>query len=335
MKFAVLGAGSWGSAISMVLNDNGHEVTVYGRNEEYINEINEKRVSSKYLPGIKIDEKINFTSNIENAISGAGVIVLSVSSQAVRSVLEKVKDKISEEVIIVNLSKGIENNSLMTISQIVKELLPQNTFVVLSGPSHAEEVASRVPTALVAASESKEGSQLIQSLLSNLYIRIYTNSDVLGVELGGALKNIIALAAGVIDGMGYGDNTKAALMTRGMSEIALMGEKIGARNETFKGLTGIGDLIVTCTSMHSRNRRCGILLGKGYSLEEALKEIGMVVESVYTIKAAYDLSKKLNVEMPITEELYKVLYENENPLSSLKRLMTREMKSEVEEGLNW
>ena len=335
MKFTVLGAGSWGMAMSMVLSDNGHEVAVYGRNSQLMEDIQNSRVSTKYLPGTNFPEGIRFTSNLSESLSGAQAIIIAVSTQAVRSVLEDSKEYLPKNAIIVNLAKGIENDTLLRVSEIAAEIAPNNPFVALSGPSHAEEVAKKMATTLVASSTEMKHAMTIQQAVSNNYIRVYTNPDIVGVELGGALKNIIALAAGVIDGMGFGDNTKAALMTRGIREIARLGEKMGAKEATFKGLTGIGDLIVTCTSMHSRNRRCGILLGEGKSIKQAQEEIGMVVESLSTIKAAYELSIKMNVDMPITEELYKVIYEGCSPFESLGRLMQREAKSELEEQLNW
>ncbi len=330
MKIGILGFGSWGTSLSVLLSDLGHEVTIYGRNKEYIDKVKETRVSEKYLPNIKIDKDIELTNEYKQAIDGKEIIIIAVASQAVRKVLEKAKEFIVEEQIIVNLAKGIEISSLKTISQIVGEYLPLNKYVVLSGPSHAEEVAKKLPTTLVAASTDMEVAQIIQDNFSSEFLRIYTNHDVIGVELGGSLKNIIAIGAGIADGLGFGDNTKAALMTRGMNEIALLGETIGASKETFRGLSGIGDLIVTCTSMHSRNRRCGILIGQGYSVDEAIENIGMVVEGIYTIKSAYELSKKLGAETPITDELYKVIYENKNPSESVMQLMLRKKKHETE-----
>ncbi|MCD6435477.1 MAG: NAD(P)H-dependent glycerol-3-phosphate dehydrogenase [Clostridiales bacterium] len=333
MKIGVLGFGSWGTSLATSLSSLGHEITIYGRNKEYIEKVRKTRISDKYLPDIKIDKDIELTNEYEKAIIGKKVVIIAVSSQAVRKVIEEVKELIIEDQIIVNLAKGIEITSLKTISKIVEEYLPNNQYVVLSGPSHAEEVAKKLPTTLVAASYNMETAQLIQENFSSKFLRIYTNFDVIGVELGGSLKNIIALGAGIADGLGFGDNTKAALMTRGMNEIAILGETIGASKETFRGLSGIGDLIVTCTSMHSRNRRCGILIGKGYSVDEAIKNIGMVVEGIYTIKSAYELSKKLGVETPITDELYKVIYENDDPNESVMRLMTRKNKHEIEHNV--
>ncbi|MEA3422864.1 MAG: NAD(P)H-dependent glycerol-3-phosphate dehydrogenase [Bacillota bacterium] len=330
MKICILGFGSWGTSLSILLSELGHEVTIYGRNKEYIDKVKETRVSEKYLPNVKINEDVELTNDYEKAIDGKEVIIIAVASQAVREVLEKAKEFVVPEQIIVNLAKGIEISSLKTISRIVEEYLPLNKYVVLSGPSHAEEVARKLPTTLVAASTDMEVATMIQDNFSSEFLRIYTNHDVIGVELGGSLKNIIAIGAGIADGLGFGDNTKAALMTRGMNEIALLGEIIGASKETFRGLSGIGDLIVTCTSMHSRNRRCGILIGQGQSVDEAIKSVGMVVEGIYTIKSAYELSKKLGAVTPITDELYKVIYENKDPSKSVMQLMLRKKKHEIE-----
>ena len=330
MKIGVIGSGSWGTSLSIVLNNHGHNLTIYGRNKEYIEEISKSRVSKKYLKNIHIDEKIKLTNNIEDVVFGKEIIVIAVASQAVRPVIEKIQKLVLPNQIILNLSKGIEISSLKTISQIVGEFLPENPFVALSGPSHAEEVVKNLPTTLVSASTDFKVAQLIQDQFSNDCLRIYTNSDVIGVEFGGSLKNIIALAAGICDGLGFGDNTKAALMTRGIKEISTLGEAMGASKDTFRGLSGIGDLIVTCTSVHSRNWKCGMLIGQGKSVEEAVAEVGMVVEGIYTIKSAYMLSENLGIDSPITNELYKVFYEGANPRDSVRKLMVREKKHEIE-----
>ncbi|OPL08006.1 MAG: glycerol-3-phosphate dehydrogenase [delta proteobacterium ML8_F1] len=335
MKIGVIGAGSWGIAISSVLSETVETVCLYGRNCSKIHHMKTTRTNDQHLPGLQIPEKIAMTCDFEEAVTGSDLIVLAVASQSVREILQKLKPLIKPSQILVNLSKGIEISSLRTISQIAKDLLPDQPFCVLSGPSHAEEVARKLPTTLVAASHQEGLAQQIQEIFSRDYLRVYTNPDVIGVEVGGALKNIIALGAGISDGLGFGDNTKAALMTRGIKEIATLGVAMGAHHETFRGLSGIGDLIVTCTSMHSRNRRCGILLGQGYTLEEATEEIGMVVEGVFTVKSAYELSKRLQVEAPITEELYRVLYEKADPNDSVMRLMKRHSKDEIEEIFFW
>lgn len=334
MKIAVLGAGSWGTALAKVLADNGHEVRLWGRNTDQMALMAKTRENKKYLPNIELHADMLMTSNFSEAVAGAHVYVLSVASQSVREVLDQLKAQVGIRPLLVNVTKGVEVGSLKRISEIVTEIIPDALYVDLSGPSHAEEVSKGIPTTLVSSSTDKEAAELVQDLFGNDNLRIYTNPDVVGVELGGALKNIIALGAGISDGLGFGDNSKAALMTRGIFEIARLGKLMGANPDTFKGLSGIGDLIVTCTSMHSRNRRFGILIGQGKSVDEALKEIGMVVEGYYTIRSAYDLSKKFNVDMPITRELYRVLYEGSDAATSVRNLMMRSLKHEMEEAAN-
>ncbi len=331
MNIAVLGAGSWGTALAYVLINNDHNVKMWTRNEADIDYMKTHKENGKYLPGVQLDKNIDFFYDIKETIKNTDIILLSVASQAVRSIMEVIKDEIKENQIFVNVSKGIEITTLKTISQVIEEFCPNNEFVSLSGPSHAEEVSAQIPTTLVSASKSKETAELIQDVFANENLRIYTNPDVIGVEVGGSLKNIIALGAGISDGLGFGDNAKAALITRGIYEIARLGKEMGASENTFKGLSGIGDLIVTCTSMHSRNRRCGILIGQGAKVEEALEEIGMVVEGFYTIKSAYQLSLKYDVNMPITKELYKVIYEGQDARESVKSLMMRKKTHELEE----
>ncbi|MBE0450076.1 MAG: NAD(P)H-dependent glycerol-3-phosphate dehydrogenase [Clostridia bacterium] len=341
MKVAVIASGSWGTALSMVLDSNGHDVVTWARDEKQIKEILRTRKNEKYLPGLVLPDGIDFTNDINTAVEGAQVILFTVPSQHYRNTLQMMidRDLISSDMILVNVSKGIDMETLETPSQITSRLLPEAKFVVLSGPSHAEEVALKLPTALVSASRSREHAEFIQDLFSNEFIRIYTNPDVIGVEISGALKNIIALGAGISDGLGFGDNAKAALITRGINEIAQLGLAMGAEADTFKGLAGVGDLIVTCTSMHSRNRRCGILIGKGKKLQEAIDTIGMVVEGAYTVKSAYQLKEKHNIEMPITTELYRVLYEDKNAREAVLDLMTRSKKHEMDEYaskmINW
>ncbi len=335
MKIGVIGAGSWGIAMSILLSETVDQVSLYGRNCAKVDAMTKTRSNERHLKGIEIPKAVHLTCDLAETVTESDILVLATASQGVREVLESLKSLVDDRQILVNLSKGIEISSLKTISQIVDEVLPGQPYVVLSGPSHAEEVARRLPTTLVAASRQIPLAQRIQEIFSRDYLRIYTNPDVVGVEVGGALKNIIALGAGITDGLGFGDNTKAALMTRGIKEIATLGVAMGAHHETFRGLSGIGDLIVTCTSMHSRNRRCGILLGEGDTLEEAIKKIGMVVEGVYTVKSAYQLAGKLGVEAPITEELYRVIYEQENPDESVRRLMKRNSKDEIEEIFSW
>lgn len=333
MKITVIAAGSWGTALSMVLNENGHDVKVWARGTEQIDAINRTHKNEKYLPEIEISENIEFTSDKKHALDGAQVVLFSAPSQQYKAILNDfvAEGLLPESAILVNVSKGIDMDTLETVSQITARIAPNATFVVLSGPSHAEEVAQKLPTALVSASKSREAAELIQDLFSNDYIRVYTNPDVIGVEISGALKNIIALGAGISDGLGYGDNAKAALITRGIREIAILGMAMGADQDTFKGLAGVGDLIVTCTSMHSRNRRCGILIGQGHTLTESIESVGMVVEGAYTVKAAYMLKSKYDLELPITTELYKVLYEDKNAREAVNNLMTRQRKHEMDE----
>ncbi|MCT4631741.1 MAG: NAD(P)H-dependent glycerol-3-phosphate dehydrogenase [Firmicutes bacterium] len=328
MRISFLGAGSWGTALAYVLSDKDYEIRMWTKEEDHYDSLVKERENVKYLPGIKLNDKIEFYNDIEKALEGTDIVVLAVPSQAVRSVLELAKKYIKENKIIVNVAKGIENGSHMRISQVVADVLPKNKYVILSGPSHAEEVSNNTPTTIVSASDDSEAAELVQDIFMTESLRIYTNPDVIGVEVGGSLKNIIALGAGISDGIGYGDNTKAALMTRGISEMSRLGEAMGGKLDTFGGLSGIGDLIVTCTSMHSRNRRCGIMLGEGLSLDEAIENIGMVVEGAYTVKAAYELSLEYDVDMPITREIYKVLYEGANAKESVLSLMNRRKKDE-------
>ncbi|MDU5185181.1 NAD(P)H-dependent glycerol-3-phosphate dehydrogenase [Peptoniphilus genitalis] len=331
MKITLCGGGSWGTAIARLLSNKGHELNFYIRNKEVIEDIRKNKENTKYLPGAKFEKEINLTNNLDSVLEDIDVFIIAVPTSSIREVLTSIKDKISRDVIIVNLSKGIEVESLDRISEISSEILKDNPFVALSGPSHAEEVGKDIPTTLVASSENLKVAQTIQHDFSTPIFRIYTNPDLVGVEMGGALKNIIALAAGMNDGLVYGDNSKAALMTRGIYEMSKLGISLGANPHTFNGLSGIGDLIVTCTSMHSRNRRAGILIGEGKSMEEACNEVGQVVEGVKTVKSAYKLAKLKNIEMPITDALYKVLYEGYDPNKAVYELMTRENKDEIEQ----
>ncbi|MFR8744644.1 MAG: NAD(P)H-dependent glycerol-3-phosphate dehydrogenase [Peptoniphilus sp.] len=331
MKITLCGGGSWGTAIARLLSNKGHELNFYIRNKEVIEDIRKNKENTKYLPGAKFEKEINLINNLDSVLEDIDVFIIAVPTSSIREVLTSIKGKISKDVIIVNLSKGIEVESLDRISEISSEILKDNPFVALSGPSHAEEVGKDIPTTLVASSENLKVAQTIQHEFSTPIFRIYTNPDLVGVEMGGALKNIIALAAGMNDGLAYGDNSKAALMTRGIYEMSKLGILLGANPHTFNGLSGIGDLIVTCTSMHSRNRRAGILIGEGKSMEEACNEVGQVVEGVKTVKSAYKLAKLKNIEMPITNALYKVLYEGYDPNKAVYELMTRENKDEIEQ----
>jgi len=339
-SIGVLGGGSWGTALAILLTNKGYEMDMWVRNMEQVSQMNLLKENKRYLPNISLPDEFNVSGDLEKTIYKKNVILLTVPTHGVRESLISAKKYIKKDQIIVNVAKGIENDSLLRISEIVKEILPENDYAILSGPSHAEEVALNQPTTVVSASLNKDIAEYLQDLFITPTFRVYTNPDIIGVELGGALKNIIALGAGISDGLKYGDNTKAALMTRGMIEMARLGAKLGANPNTFSGLSGIGDLIVTCTSMHSRNRRAGILLGQGYSLDEAIKEVGMVVEGVKTTKSAYKLSEKLGVEMPITDEIYNVLYNNYEVSESVNKLMGRDKKHEMEDvaknnNYNW
>ena len=331
MNITLCGGGSWGTAIARLLSNKGHKVNFYIRNKSVIDDIKKNKENSKYLPGAKFKNEINLTNDLDSVLKDIDVFVIAVPTSSTREILERIKGKISKETIIVNLSKGFELETLDRISEISSEVLKDNPFVALSGPSHAEEVGKDIPTTLVASSLDTRAAVTIQHEFSTSIFRIYTNPDLIGVEIGGALKNIIALAAGMNDGLGYGDNSKAALMTRGIYEMSKLGIVMGANPHTFNGLSGIGDLIVTCTSMHSRNRRAGILIGQGKSMEEACKEVGQVVEGVKTVKSAYKLSQLKNIEMPITNALYQVLYEGYDPNKAVYDLMTRKNKDEIEQ----
>ncbi|PLR99755.1 NAD(P)H-dependent glycerol-3-phosphate dehydrogenase [Bacillus sp. T33-2] len=336
-KVAVIGAGSWGTALAMVLADNGHEVRLWGHNPEQIEEINERHTNKKYLPGITLPEAIKGFSSLREAMSDIELIILAVPTKAIRDVLRKIVDVHNRPMTIVHVGKGIEPDTLLRISEMIEEEMPAhllNAVVVLSGPSHAEEVSLRHPTTVTASSKNMDAAERVQDLFINHNFRVYTNADLVGVEIGGALKNIIALAAGISDGLGYGDNAKAALITRGLAEIARLGVKMGASPLTFSGLTGIGDLIVTCTSVHSRNWRAGNMLGKGQKLDEVLNNMGMVVEGVRTTKAAYQLASKYDVKMPITQVLYDILFNNVDPKNAVDDLMTRRRTHEMEDLAN-
>lgn len=328
MKIAVLGGGSWGTAISVLLSKKGYDVNVWDRNIEMINEMNARRENLRYLPGVLIPANVKGTLELKETIKDVKIIVIAVPSHAVREICQGISQYVKEEQIFVSLAKGIENGTFMRMSEIINEYFHHNKIAVLSGPSHAEEVSRDIPTAIVAASYDEETAIYVQDIFMTPKFRVYTNKDVVGVEIGGAVKNIIALAAGISDGLGFGDNTKAALMTRGISEIARLGVALGAEPLTFAGLSGIGDLIVTCTSMHSRNRRAGILIGQGKTVDEAINEVKMVVEGIKTTKSTYKLAQRLGVEMPITSELYKVLFEGKNAKYAVTELMLRDKKEE-------
>lgn len=330
-KIAVLGAGSWGTALSMVLNENGHEVRLWGNHANQMQEINEKHSNSHYLPDVLLDENIKGYTDLKAAVKNVDVVLFVIPTKAIRSVAHDLAKVLEGPVVIAHASKGLEQESHKRISEILAEEIPvekRKAIVVLSGPSHAEEVAVKDITTITSASSNEDAAKLIQQLFMNHYFRVYTNDDIIGVELGAALKNIIALGAGALHGLGYGDNAKAALMTRGLAEISRLGVAFGAEPLTFIGLSGVGDLIVTCTSIHSRNWRAGNLLGKGHNLEEVLSNMGMIVEGVSTTKAAYELAKQKGIEMPITEAIYAVLYKKADVKLVVSNLMTRDGKSE-------
>lgn len=336
-KVAVIGAGSWGTALAMVLADNGHETRVWGHNSARVDEMNQFHTNEKYLPGIIIPELVRAYSNLQEALNGIETIILAVPTKAIREVLRNILQFQRQPLRIVHVSKGIEPDTLLRISEMIEEEIPSQLLrdvVVLSGPSHAEEVSLRHPTTVTVSSKNMEAAEYIQDLFINHHFRVYTNPDLIGVEIGGALKNIIALAAGISDGLGYGDNAKAALITRGLAEIARLGVRMGAKPLTFSGLAGIGDLIVTCTSVHSRNWRAGNMLGKGQNLEEVLQSMGMVVEGVRTTKAAFQLANKYDVKMPITFALNGILFEGIHPKDAVDGLMSRDKTHEMEDLAN-
>lgn len=330
-KVSILGGGSWGIALAVLLHKNGHEITVWSALESEITMLSETH-EHKMLPGVKLTDDMIFTTNHKEAVEGKDLVVMAVASAYTRKTAHVFKELITEGQIIVNVAKGIEENTLMTLSEIIEEEIPQADVAVLSGPSHAEEVGRGMPTTIVVGAKTKKTAEYIQSLFMNEVFRVYTSPDILGIELGGALKNVVALAAGMADGLGYGDNTKAALITRGMAEIGRLGTAMGGKIETFSGLTGIGDLIVTCASMHSRNRRAGILIGQGKTYEEAMKEVQMVVEGVYSAKAAMGLAKKFNVQLPIIEQVNAILFEGKSADDAVKDLMLRDRKIEISDA---
>ena len=330
----VLGAGSWGTALSVLLSDNGHQVTVWSIDENEVKMLDEKREHELKLPGVKLPDDMVITGDLESTIKGKDFLVLAVPSPFTRSTAQKMSPFVAEGQIIVDVAKGIEESTLMTLSRQIEQEIPQADVAVLSGPSHAEEVGRRLPTTCVVGAKTKKTAEYLQSMFISNVFRVYTSPDILGIELGGSLKNVIALAAGIADGLGYGDNTKAALITRGIAEIARLGVKMGGKIETFTGLTGMGDLIVTCASVHSRNRKAGYLIGKGMSMQEAMDEVKMVVEGVYSAKAAAELAKKYDVSMPIVEEVNAVLFGGKSPADAVNDLMMRESRSE-NRALTW
>ncbi|MDR3364164.1 MAG: NAD(P)-dependent glycerol-3-phosphate dehydrogenase [Clostridiales Family XIII bacterium] len=331
MKAGIIGAGSWGTALSNLLAGSGVRVCVWDVDQDLLDYISRSRENKKYLPGHRLHDLVEVADSLKNCVKDADFAVAAVPAQHFRSAAGAALPDLRKDAFIVNVAKGIEIGSLQTISRVCAEIAPGRVYAVLSGPSHAEEVADGMPTTVTAASADPEAAEAVQNIFMTERFRVYTQGDVLGVELGGALKNIIALGAGISDGMGYGDNTKAALMTRGISEMARLGARLGARRETFFGLSGIGDLIVTCTSMHSRNRRCGIMIGEGMPPKDAMARVGMVVEGIPTAEAASALAGKLGVEMPITEAICRVVGGDMPPDEALSALMTRSKKHEQED----
>ena len=333
-KIGIIGAGSWGTALAVVLAKNGHDVIVWSIIEDEIAMLNEKREHVDKPPGVKLEENISFTTNLEMAITESDMLVLAVPSVFTRSTAKSMAPFVKDNQIIVCVAKGIEEDTLMPITEVVESEITNADVAVMCGPSHAEEVGVGLPTTVVAGAKTRTTAEKIQDTFMNNVFRVYTSPDVLGMELGGSLKNVIALAAGMVDGLGYGDNTKAALITRGIAEISRLSIAMGAKPETLSGLTGIGDLIVTCESKHSRNRKAGMLMGQGYTMEEATKEVKMVVEGIYSAKAALALSRKYEVAMPIIEQVNKVLFEKQTVKDAVIELMQREKRTEYA-GLEW
>ena len=331
-KISVIGSGGWGIALAILLHRNTHNLTIWSFDKKEAEELKISRENKTKLPNILIPEDVKVTDDLNEAVNNKDILILAVPSKAIRSISKSLKDIIKEEQIIVNVAKGLEENTLKTMTDIIEEELKNKNpkVAVLSGPSHAEEVGRGIPTTCVVSSHNKELTLYLQNIFMNPAFRVYTSPDMIGIEIGGALKNVIALAAGIADGLNYGDNTKAALITRGIKEISTLGVAMGGEQSTFYGLTGLGDLIVTCASMHSRNRRAGILLGQGKTLDEAIKEVNMVVEGVYSAKSALMAAKKYNVEIPIIEQVNAVLFENKNAAEAVNELMLRDKKLEIQ-----
>ncbi|MCI2934038.1 NAD(P)H-dependent glycerol-3-phosphate dehydrogenase [Staphylococcus haemolyticus] len=330
-KITVFGMGSFGTALANVLAENGHTVLMWGKNEDSVKELNDHHQNKRYLKDVVLNSSIKATSDIKEAVNFTNIYLMALPTKAMREVTSEIDSLIDTKKTFIHVAKGIENDTFKRVSEMIEDSISEEHnggIGVLSGPSHAEEVVIKQPTTVAASSKDEKVSKLIQDLFMNDYLRVYTNNDLVGVELGGALKNIIAVASGIVAGMGYGDNAKAALMTRGLAEISRLGEKLGADPMTFLGLGGIGDLIVTCTSTHSRNYTLGFKLGQGQTMDEALNEMNMVVEGIYTTNSVYHLAKQQNVDMPITNALYKVLFEDNPVKDSVKDLMGRDKKSE-------
>jgi glycerol-3-phosphate dehydrogenase (NAD(P)+) len=333
-KISLLGAGSWGTALAIVLANNGHDVTLWSAVPTEVSMLKENREHKDRLPGVKLPDNITILEDLEKSCKEKDLLVFSVASPYVRETAKKAAPFIPEGQLIVNVAKGIEEATLMTLSEILEEELPNRDIAVLSGPSHAEEVSKGIPTTVVVGAKTKQSAIKVQDMFMNDFFRVYTSPDIIGIELGGSVKNVIALAAGVIDGLGLGDNTKAALMTRGIAEMSRLGIAMGGKLETFSGLSGIGDLIVTCTSKHSRNRNAGYLIGQGYTTKEAMEKVCQVVEGVYSAKAALKLAEKYGVSMPIVEEVNKVLFEEKSAKEALEDLFNRDKRKEYS-TLKW
>lgn len=327
-NIGIIGAGSWGTALAILLSNNGHNVTLWSYNPNEVKRLNETRMHEKKLPGVALPNTLVVTNELDAAIVDKDFVIMAVPSTKTRSTAKKMRNYVAGGQIIVNVSKGIEESTLMTLSEQIEQEIPNANVAVLSGPSHAEEVARGLPTTCVVGCNDGEIARDLQDAFMSDVFRVYTSSDMIGIEVGGALKNVVALAAGIADGLEYGDNTKAALITRGIAEISRLGMKMGGKSESFAGLTGIGDLIVTCASMHSRNRRAGILIGQGKTMEEAMSEVKMVVEGVYSAKAALALSKKYNVSMPIVEQVNEVLFNGKRAEEAVRDLMMRDSRAE-------
>lgn len=334
-RIGMIGAGSWGTALTWLLTNNGHEVTVWSALSAEIEMLRQEHEQKEKLPGVKLSETTAFTTDLARAAEGMDLLVLAVPSPFTRSTSKQLCPLVREGQIIVNVAKGIEENTLLTLSQIIEQEIPQAEVAVLSGPSHAEEVGRGMPTAITAAARRKRTAEYVQNIFMSDVFRVYASPDVYGVELGTALKNVVALAAGIADGIGCGDNTKAALITRAIKEIAALGMKLGGHFETFYGLSGIGDLIVTCASMHSRNRRAGILIGQGKTMQEAMDEVHMVVEGVYSAKAAMELSARCGVPLPIIEQVNAVLFSGKSAVQAMNDLMMRDKKIEITDDIGW
>jgi glycerol-3-phosphate dehydrogenase (NAD(P)+) len=328
-KVSVIGSGSWGTALAWLLCNNGHHVTLWSFLKEENDMFLKHHENTDKLPGVILPDSVEYTTDLEKAVLGAGLMVMAVPSPAVRSTAKNMKNLVKDGQIIVDVAKGIEESTLKIMTEVIEDELPQANVAVLSGPSHAEEVGKGLPTTIVAGAHDAETAKYIQNMFMSPVFRVYTSLDMLGIEIGAALKNVIALAAGIADGLGFGDNTKAALITRGIAEISRLGVEMGAKSSTFYGLSGIGDLVVTCASMHSRNRRAGILIGKGYTMQEAMDEVHMVVEGVYSAKAGLKLAEKYNVETPIIKAVNQILFDGKSASSAVMDLMQRVRKDEV------